>query len=93
MGLPGKSKGHFIEQGPVGTRQGDTFTCCHCSRIVDVDMRERPHVCMGCFAPVCSHPHCRTVCEPFEKKLLKMEADDKKRASRNSILRAAGIDE
>jgi hypothetical protein len=54
-----------------------TFTCCHCNRVVVVPFKAKPEECGGfcmlCFKPVCVECHGKGVCEPFEKKLERME--------------------
>lgn len=91
VSLPGRTKGHFQEQGPHGTVSGETFTCPHCSGIEVVDRSQAIHVCEHCHAPVCSAFECRRVCYPFEKKLDDLARANARAASRGSILRAAGI--
>lgn len=62
----------------------DTFTCCHCNRIVPVPAGEQPKTrCAMCDKPVCDLLRCYERCEPFEKKLEAVER-------RYRFLRAVG---
>lgn len=54
----------------------DTFTCCHCNRVMHVKPRapmdEFGSMCRNCMKMVC--PTCANgPCVPFEKKLMEME--------------------
>lgn len=61
-----------------GVSEHDTFTCCHCNKVVMVkpkaSMEEFGGFCTLCFKPTC--PRCEAVgtCTPFEKKLEEAEA-------------------
>ncbi len=80
-----KPGGYAIWTGET-TIEKDTFTCCHCNRVVFVEPKSSPSDmggwCMMCSKPVC--PGCAgKSCTPFEKKL---EAAER----RDSLLRTVG---
>lgn len=55
-----------------GILERDTFTCCHCNRVIHVKpnapMDEFGSMCRNCMKMVC--PQCADgSCTPFEKKL------------------------
>lgn len=60
------------------TRERDTFTCAHCNKIVIVEPKADPAslggFCRLCMKNVCGPCADQGKCEPFEKKLEKMEA-------------------
>ena len=69
------------------THEADTFTCCHCNRIIHVKpfapMDEFGSMCRNCMKMTC--PTCADgPCVPFEKKL---EAAEK----RQIALRSYGL--
>lgn len=70
--------GYVCISGPDGTREADSFTCFHCSRVVVVRARTSPTdaggMCGVCAKMIC--PACvdEGVCHPFEKKLEAAEA-------------------
>lgn len=75
------------------TREWDTITCRHCQRVVFVTKdaagrvtapADRLDFCRGCMSPICASCGAEGRCEPFEKKLERME-------KRGAFLR--GIDE
>lgn len=64
------------ESGVV-TRECDTYTCGHCSRIVHVKPKQRPEdmggLCKSCMTLIC--PAClEHGCTPFMKKIEQEEA-------------------
>lgn len=68
----------------AGTFEADTFSCCHCNRIVHVkpkaNMDEFGSMCRNCMKMVC--PTCADgPCIPFMKKLELAEAKDRVRRS------------
>ena len=82
-----KAQGYAITTEP-GKRdvEEDTFTCCHCNSLVFVsDPKTGAPVppdqvggfCTLCYAHTCTK--CADIggCEPFEKKMEKMEARDR----------------
>lgn len=81
--------GFFEEQRADGSiRRGETYTCCHCSRVVEfVDncgKKLEVNGCGMCRKPVCPICHAKGQCTPFVKKLETIEAKDR-------FLRSAGI--
>lgn len=59
-------------------KERDTYTCGHCNRVKHVEPKQRPEdlgglckMCMKLICPVCLKPG---TCDPFEKKLERMEA-------------------
>ena len=67
-----------IERIPSGVYEADTFSCCHCNRVVHVPVKAPMDnvgsMCRNCMKMVC--PTCAEgPCVPFEKKL---EAVEKK---------------
>ena len=78
---------HRNEQLPAGTFEADTFTCCHCNRVIHVKPRapmdEFGSMCRNCMKMVC--PRCADgPCVPFEKKI---EAEER----RGRALRSYGF--
>ncbi len=68
--------GFRCEQITAGTVEIDTFSCCHCNRIVHVKPRapmdEFGSMCRNCMRMTC--PVCADgPCVPFEKRLDEME--------------------
>lgn len=64
--------GFRCEEIPAGTFEADTFTCCHCNRVVHVKARapmdEFGSMCRNCMKMVC--PKCADgPCVPFMKKI------------------------
>jgi len=61
---------------PAGTREIDTFTCCHCNRVVHVPASQ-PLEAVGDFCRQCMKLICERCagrpCVPFLKKLERME--------------------
>ena len=59
----------------------DTFTCAHGNEIVFVkpfqDPSEMGGFCRLCYKHICAKCAAKGTCDPFEKKLLRMEARDK----------------
>jgi hypothetical protein len=70
--------GYATMSGPFGfKKEADTFTCGHCQRVVHVTYKVpidqlggRCGVCDTLICPVCVQTGR---CEPFEKKLQRME--------------------
>lgn len=67
------------EEVCAGVIERDTFTCCHCNRIIHVKpmapMDEFGSMCRNCMKMVC--PTCADgSCVPFEKKLEMSERRD-----------------
>lgn len=80
--------GYLIVSGPGGTTEADTVTCSHCGKVVVVKVKQDPSE-MGGFCRLCMKHLCgpcadKGGCDPFEKKMERMEARDRS-------LRAMGI--
>lgn len=73
--------GFQVAETSGGVAEFDTFSCCHCGRIIHVQARQRPEdiggFCRQCMKPVC--PTCVDIgrCDPLEKKLERAEARDR----------------
>jgi hypothetical protein len=89
-GQPGRARGYYRETGPEGTVEHETFTCAHCQRLVKCSVPPNPDIdgwnCRQCFARICRYCASKQVCDPFERKLERIEA-------RASLLKAVGIGE
>ena len=59
----------------------DTFTCKHCNCVVFVkpyqDAAEMGGFCRLCMAHICAQCAATGACDPFEKKLQRLEARDR----------------
>ena len=71
--------GYATITSPEGMkREADTFTCAHCNTIVHVKPRgpleELGGRCTICDSLICQHCVDTRTCDPFEKKLLRLEA-------------------
>lgn len=78
------------EGGTVGC---DTFTCCHCNKVVFVKPRaaasDMGGWCANCAGAVC--PHCAGKnCTPFEKRLEAYEQKHARQRQLDSILSEVG---
>jgi hypothetical protein len=52
-----------------------SFTCAHCNTIVEVKSKDQDMgFCQMCFYPVCLVCGAKDTCDPFEKKLERIEA-------------------
>ncbi len=75
-----RPQGYAIIVDPYAdTIECDTFTCCHCNKIVPVPPAPAPMVggfCRLCMLNVCDECSDKG-CTPFEKKLEAMEAKDR----------------
>ena len=73
--------GYSIVSGPDGTIKEDTFTCVHCNNVVfikkNASLAEMGGVCRLCMDHVCPACDAKGTCDPFEKKLERMEARDR----------------
>jgi len=68
-----------VEQIGVGTLEIDSFTCCHCNRVVHVQAKSRgdEYFCRNCMARIC--PPCADhPCIPFMKKVEAQEEKDRR---------------
>lgn len=82
---PGGYAHSFDEYGL--RKEVDTFTCCHCNRVVHVvpkmKMDDLGSMCRHCMKMVCAK--CANFgCTPFEKKLEAVEERDR-------VLRSYGL--
>ena len=78
--------GYFQEIGPYGEiTEGNTFTCAHCNDPIEIRRGMAFNMCHIEHRRVCDGCHRKGICDPFEKKLERIE-------SRASILKAAGIE-
>lgn len=72
-----------ITEPGKNTVEMDTFTCGHCNRIVHVKPFQAPEElgggCRLCMSPICAACAGQGGCDPFEKKLERMEARDRLR--------------
>lgn len=68
--------GYAIWTGPGKPAEADTFTCIHCNQIVFVKVGASAAECGG-WCGLCGKPICAGCagkpCDPFEKKLKRME--------------------
>jgi hypothetical protein len=72
-------RGYLIITDPdAPTKEWDTFTCCHCQRIVPIRPRAPASECGGfcrlCFKEICGTCADKGSCDPFEKQLERIEA-------------------
>ena len=74
--------GQITISGPRKTREADTLTCAHCQRVMVIRSSSPelpPYVgetCRKCMKKIC--PLCMGKdCEPFIKKIERMEARDR----------------
>jgi hypothetical protein len=82
-------QGYALWTDPSGVAQErDTFTCAHCNSVVFVEPAKDPAslggFCRLCMKNVCAKCADAGKCEPFEKKLEKMEA-------RSRLLKSIGV--
>ena len=65
----------FIQRsGPEGTTESKCYTCAHCNIIVEIKSKEQPMgFCHMCFYPTCIKCGALTKCDPFEKKIERLE--------------------
>jgi hypothetical protein len=86
-----KSTGYFVSEGPDGVLSGETFTCAHCGRLVDLKPKETPAMCHAEWKPVCAACHAVGTCTPFEKKLGQFEKQVRQAEARGISLRSMGF--
>lgn len=68
------------QYGSVQVRE--TLTCAHCNRIYPKPGTHDPvGFCHMCFKPVCLACGAKDKCDPFERKLDRLEARSKLRAA------------
>lgn len=70
--------GYLVVIGQEKKAEADTFTCCHCQRVVLVKPKAPPAECGGwcgrCAKLICGPCAARPGCDPFERKLERVEA-------------------
>lgn len=91
MVIQGRREGVSYETTPDGrtVNETETFTCGHCQHVTAVgpkqSLDELGNMCLACMRPCCKACSYEMShgggCEPFEKKLLKIEASAKARRS------------
>lgn len=76
--------GYAVWQGEDTGRvenEVDTFSCCHCNKIVFVPARAAASDCGGwcfqCGKPTCAECAAAGTCTPFLKQIEQMEARDR----------------
>lgn len=72
-------RGYQIETGPNGVvRESDTSTCQHCNRPYEIkpmcDPADAGGLCKLCMGLICGRCVDLGGCDPFEKKLQRVEA-------------------
>lgn len=84
-----RQEGYFCEHHPdKGRLECKTFTCGHCSRVVFLDVTQKPEEaggrCYGCMSLIC--PACvqQGGCSPIERKV-------EEAARRQDALRSYGM--
>jgi hypothetical protein len=88
--VPARTRGFYlITDGEGRTKEIPTFTCPHCTRVVPQTERlpngdEAKGFCHHCMKPVCIRCGAKQTCDPFEKKLERVEA-------RAAFLRSVGL--
>jgi hypothetical protein len=77
--VPHHTRGAYITTDEYGRETvTETFTCAHCQRVfVKPGPGEASGFCHQCFKPTCVPCGAQDKCDPFEKKLLRIEARDK----------------
>lgn len=80
--------GYTVITSPEGKKENDLFTCGHCQKVVTFEPGELPEdaggLCKVCNRLICKACHGLGKCEPFERKLERMEA-------RAAFFRSSGI--
>lgn len=84
-----RPQGHGTVFNPDGpTTETDTMTCGHCQKITEIKAGQRPEDCGGlckvCMQLICEVCVGKMTCDPFERKLERIEAKDR-------FLRQAGL--
>jgi hypothetical protein len=87
-----KSTGYYQSEGPNGVVSGETFTCAHCNRLVDLKFGETPPMCAKEWKPLCIGCEAAGTCMPFEKKLSAFEKTVRESEARGAALRGMGIE-
>jgi hypothetical protein len=87
-----RSTGYYQSETDGGVLSGETFTCAHCNRLVELKFGEAPAMCHAEWLPVCPACHVKGTCTPFEKKLGAYEARMRQAEARGITLRSMGLD-
>ena len=74
-----KQAGYYCVTSPDGVTESDAFVCAHCNKIIVVppksDVSTLGGYCTTCgMAMICPKCVALGTCDPFEKKLNRMEA-------------------
>lgn len=77
-----RPQGYGVTTDPVaGITEEDTYTCGHCNAVVFVKAKcaalEAPCPCRMCMRFCCPGCLARGGCDPFEKKMERLEARDR----------------
>jgi hypothetical protein len=66
----------FIQRtGPEGTTETPCYTCAHCNTVVEIKSKTQDMgFCHMCFYPTCINCGALDKCDPFEKKLERIES-------------------
>jgi len=79
--MQGRQRGFVQITGPEGVQEFETFTCGHCNKVVRVPHRAKPEelggMCKLCMSMTCGPCTATGKCEPFEKKLERIEDRDR----------------
>jgi len=75
--VQGRQRGFVQITGPNGVEEHETFTCGHCNNVVRVPHKAKPDdlggMCRVCMSMVCGRCCATGRCDPFDKKLKRME--------------------
>ena len=70
-----------IVEPEKATVEMDTFTCGHCNHVCHVKPKSNPEdtggLCKLCMKLICKDCVGKLVCDPFERKLERMESRDR----------------
>lgn len=70
--------GYAVLTSPDGIKQCDTFTCGHCNYVVHIPKDRMPGgTCGVCWKLICDPCVDKGKCDPFEKKLERIESRDR----------------
>jgi hypothetical protein len=74
--MPARTRGAYVTTDEYGYETVvETFTCAHCSNVFPKPKPDEPYgFCHLCFKPTCVPCGALDRCDPFEKKLARMEA-------------------
>jgi hypothetical protein len=84
--------GWMIDSGPYGDTITETFTCCHCNSIHEMQRGGTVAMCHSCWKRVCARCHAVGTCRPFERKLDEFERRIRAAESRGEFLSKIGIE-